>query len=83
MKVCSMQRLFNVPLLAIFSLFILSGCGGSEPKPAEKAASTPAASSAPAAGTAKPKATKSAGKGKDKAADNADEDPRDRRKKSE
>lgn len=77
-----MQRLLNASKLASLSLFLLAGCGGSEPAPAEKSASAPAAS-APAAGTAKPKATKSVGKGKDKAADNADEDPRESRKKAQ
>lgn len=81
-KVCSMQRLIDASKLAILSLFLLSGCGGSEPAPAEKPAAAPAAS-APAAGTAKPKVTKPAVKGKDKAADNADEDPRDSRKKAQ
>lgn len=77
-----MQRLLNASKLALLSMLLLSGCGGSEPAPAEKSAAAPAATT-PANTTAKPKATKSAGKGKDKAADNADEDPRDRRKKSE
>lgn len=70
--------------LMVSGTLLLSGCGGSDSKPA--AETKPAASSEakPAAGsTAKPKASKPVGKGKDKAADNADEDPRENRKKSQ
>lgn len=72
--------------LLVAGTLLISGCGGSDSKPAAetKPAAASGAEAKPAAGsTAKPKATKSVGKGKDKAADNADEDPRENRKKAQ
>ena len=68
--------------LLAFGTLVITGCGGSESKPAAetKPAASGSAEAKPAAGsTAKPKAT-AGKKGASKVDPNADVDPRDRRK---